>query len=158
MFVTVELHVVTVACRDGDGVGLEGEPDAVRERRRIVVLATRDAELARDLCDGIVVLDRGRLVTDLLADGEADLSHEAYYRIEVKGRLDARRAAYFEGLDVAAAEGTTTISGLVADQAALHGLLAKVRDLGLPLLSVERGGATRAVVTEVGAEILNEGV
>jgi hypothetical protein len=79
---------------------------------------------------------RGRPV----ARGLLHLSHEAYYRIEVKGRLDARREAYFEGLDVKSAEGTTTISGLVADQAALHGLLAKVRDLGLPLLSVERDG------------------
>ena len=102
--------------------------------RRTVVLATRDPELARELCDRDVLLEGGRLVAD-----EADLSHAAHYRIEVKGHLDARRAAYFEGLDVTAADGTTTISGLVADQAALHGLLARVRDLGLPLLSVERG-------------------
>jgi hypothetical protein len=126
MLIAVEMHLMTGA-------------------RRTVVLATRDPELARELCDRDVVLERGRIVSP-----EADLSHQAHYRIEVKGHLDARRAAYFEGLDVVAAEGTTTISGPVADQSALHGLLAKVRDLGLPLLSVERGGSGGdPLVTEV---------
>ena len=114
MFIAVEMHLMTGT-------------------RRTVVLATRDPELARELCERDVVLERGRIVSP-----DADLSHEAHYRIEVQGRLDAHRAAYFEGLDVGTADGTTTISGLVADQSALHGLLAKVRDLGLPLLSVER--------------------
>lgn len=111
-----------------------------REGRKTVVLATRDAGLAKSLCDRVVIMDRGRLVADITVAREADLWHEAYYEIEVKGRLDGRRVTYFEGLDVTAAAGSTTISGLVADQAALHGLLAKVRDLGLPLLSVRRSG------------------
>ncbi len=51
--------------------------------------------------------------------------------------LDARWSAWFEGLEVTSDEsGHTTIAGPVADQAALHGLLAKVRDLGLKLISV----------------------
>jgi hypothetical protein len=53
--------------------------------------------------------------------------------------LDPRWSAWFEGLQVSSDErGQTTITGPVADQAALHGLLAKVRDLGLPLLAVRR--------------------
>jgi ABC-type Na+ transport system ATPase subunit NatA len=111
------------------------------ERRQTVVLATCEPGVVRALCDRVVVLDRGRRVADVALGHEADLSHDGYYRIEVKGRLDARRRSYFEGLCVAATEnGTTTIDGLVADQAALHGLLARVRDLGLPLLSVNRCG------------------
>lgn len=110
-------------------------------RPHTVVFATRDAAFAREVSDRIAVVDRGRLVADVSGGTSADLSHKAYYRIEVQGRLDARRVASFAGLDVRAArEGTTTISGYVADQAALHGVLAKVRDLGLPLLSVTRGG------------------
>jgi hypothetical protein len=59
------------------------------------------------------------------------------YEIRLKGRLDARWGAWFDGLTVTQdSDGTTVIGGPVADQAALHGLLQKTRDLGLPLISV----------------------
>jgi hypothetical protein len=59
----------------------------------------------------------------------------------VRGVLDRRWSGWFDGLDVSSdAPGQTLIAGPVADQAALHGLLAKVRDLGLPLLLVRRIG------------------
>jgi hypothetical protein len=59
------------------------------------------------------------------------------YEIRLKGHLEARWAEWFDGLAITLEEnGTTLLSGLVADQAALHGLLKKVRDVGLPLLSV----------------------
>ena len=63
------------------------------------------------------------------------------YEIRVEGILDARWSAWFDGLRVSSdASGTTTIAGPVRDQAALHGLLGKVRDLGLPLIAVRRIG------------------
>ncbi|HEY2958958.1 MAG TPA: hypothetical protein VGM21_12240 [Actinomycetota bacterium] len=59
------------------------------------------------------------------------------YEIRVRGVLDRRWSAWFDGLELSSEPGgVTVIAGEVADQAALHGLLAKVRDLGLPLLSV----------------------
>ena len=59
------------------------------------------------------------------------------YEIRLNGHLGTRWAAWFDGLSIAhGSDGTTTIYGQVADQAALHGLLQKVRDLGLPLISV----------------------
>ena len=59
------------------------------------------------------------------------------YEIRIKGHLDRRWMARFDGLSMRLeADGTTVISGAVADQAALHGLLQRVRDLGLPLISV----------------------
>jgi hypothetical protein len=59
------------------------------------------------------------------------------YEIRLKGRLESRWAAWFDGLSLThESDGTTIILGPVADQAALHGLLQKVRDLGLPLVSV----------------------
>jgi hypothetical protein len=58
------------------------------------------------------------------------------YEIRVKGILDGRWAAWFEDLQVSSDGEETTIAGPVADQAALHGLLTKVRDLGLVLISV----------------------
>jgi hypothetical protein len=59
------------------------------------------------------------------------------YEIRLKGHLDNRWTAWFDGLTLTHdSDGTTIIHGLVADQAALHGLLQKVRDLGVPLVSV----------------------
>ena len=59
------------------------------------------------------------------------------YEIRLKGHLDSRWSAWFDGLSLTnSSDGTTIICGPVADQAALHGLLQKVRDLGLPLVSI----------------------
>jgi hypothetical protein len=66
-----------------------------------------------------------------------DRDHAGRYEIRLEGRLDDRWAAWFEGLSLTRdADGTTVLRGPVADQAALHGLLQKVRDIGLPLVSV----------------------
>ncbi|HSG15989.1 MAG TPA: hypothetical protein VLE70_06660 [Anaerolineae bacterium] len=63
----------------------------------------------------------------------------ALYEIRLKGHLADRWAGWFEGLAITLEEdGDTLLTGPVVDQAALHGLLKKVRDLGLPLLSVNR--------------------
>ena len=59
------------------------------------------------------------------------------FELRVKGHLDARWADWFDGLTLTRSiDGTTVLDGEVADQAALHGLLQTLRDLGLPLLSV----------------------
>jgi hypothetical protein len=59
------------------------------------------------------------------------------YEIRVQGHLDSRWTAWFDGLGLThERDGITVIHGSVADQAALHGLLQKVRDVGLPLISV----------------------
>ena len=59
------------------------------------------------------------------------------YEIRLKGHLDAQWMAWFDGLTITLEEdGNTLLSGPVADQSALHGLLRKVRDLGMPLVSV----------------------
>lgn len=60
------------------------------------------------------------------------------YRITVQGELDSKWADWFNGLTISqAARGETVLVGAIVDQAALHGILAKIRDLGLPLLSVQ---------------------
>jgi len=62
-----------------------------------------------------------------------------WYEIRLKGHLDTRWATWFDGLTATAgSDGTTTIRGPVVDQSALHGLLQRVRDMGLPLISVTR--------------------
>jgi hypothetical protein len=65
--------------------------------------------------------------------------HPMNYEIRVKGHVDARRMRWFEGLDVTLdPNGETIISGPIIDQAALHGILNRIRDLGLSLLLVKR--------------------
>jgi hypothetical protein len=68
---------------------------------------------------------------------DGDRNEAGRYEIRLKGHLDSRWAAWFDGLSLThQSDGTTVIHGPVADQAALHGLLQKVRDVGLPLVSV----------------------
>ena len=68
-----------------------------------------------------------------------DRAEAGRYEVRLTGHLDARWAAWFDGLAVRhESDGTTVISGPIADQAALHGLLQRVRDLGIPLVSVTR--------------------
>jgi len=67
-------------------------------------------------------------------------SGPARYEIRVAGVLDSRWAGWFDGLQVSGQGEETVICGLLADQPALHGLLTKVRDLGLCLISVRRLG------------------
>lgn len=63
----------------------------------------------------------------------------ASYEIRVKGHLDGRWSEWFDGLTIANVEnGDALLSGEIVDQSALHGVLNKVRDLGLPLMAVSR--------------------
>lgn len=63
----------------------------------------------------------------------------AFYEIRIQGHLDSRRAGWFEDMTIALQpDGETVLVGPVPDMAALHGLLSRIRDLGVPLLSVRR--------------------
>lgn len=83
-------------------------------------------------------------MSDLRREGDAEETRSigtpldaGRYEVRVKGHLATRWAVWFEGMSLAhESDGTTVLSGLVVDQAALHGLLNTVRDLGLVLVSV----------------------
>jgi hypothetical protein len=71
------------------------------------------------------------------------------YEIRVAGHLDSRWVTWFDGMDLTRqSDGTTILLGEVTDQAALHGLLQRVRDMGLPLVSVTRTDAATTCTTE----------
>jgi hypothetical protein len=73
-----------------------------------------------------------------------------WYEIRLQGRLDSRWAARFDGMTLTIDDGCTLLTGPVVDQAALHGLLHQLRDIGLSLVSVGRvepDGATRPTPT-----------
>ena len=70
-----------------------------------------------------------------------DPSQPMVYQIRIKGHLSRQWTDWFEGLTITLEEdGNTLLTGPVIDQAALHGILKKVRDLGMPLLSVNSIG------------------
>jgi hypothetical protein len=86
---------------------------------------------------------------------ETDASTEDHYEpglyeIRIEGHLDDRWADWFGGLTITLEEdGDTLLTGPVVDQAALHGLLRKVRDLGMPLISVIRVEPGQADASDV---------
>lgn len=84
--------------------------------------------------------------TQSSTQGHEDHYEAGLYEIRIRGHLGGRWAARFEGMTLTLQDnGDTLLAGTVADQAALHGLLRKVRDLGMPLISVTR---TRAGTIE----------
>jgi hypothetical protein len=88
----------------------------------------------------VILIDhaRDRVMTNICNLG-TDPSHSLVYEIRIKGHLGREWTDWFEGLTITLeVNGETLLTGPLADQAALHGVLKKVRDLGMPLLSVGR--------------------
>lgn len=72
-------------------------------------------------------------------NAQTDPNPPMVYRIRLKGHLDSQWIAWFEGVTITQADnGETVLTGPISDQAALYGLLRKVRDLGLPLIAVHQ--------------------
>lgn len=92
-----------------------------------------------------------------MGKGTHGLGDSSGYEIRIKGHLGDRWSGWFEGLDLAAERGGTTVIRCPAlDQAALHGLLRRIRDVGLPLLSVTRIGADGQVAAAATETPLNQ--
>jgi len=73
-----------------------------------------------------------------------DLTSTQFYEVRIEGHLHAKWASWFDGMSIQLEEsGETLLAGPVIDQAALYGLLKKVRNLGMPLISVNRKSNTK---------------
>jgi len=87
-------------------------------------------------------------------NSEIDPSQEMVYQIRIRGHLGRQWADWFDGLTITLDDnGDTLLTGPVVDQAALHGLLRKVRDVGMPLISVVRVKPDHADALEVKQEM-----
>jgi hypothetical protein len=75
-----------------------------------------------------------------MSDGR-DQDAPAIYQIRVKGVLDPSWSDWFDGFTITTTNDETELTGLVADQAALHGILTKLNDLGLAIMSMTRAGS-----------------
>jgi hypothetical protein len=72
-----------------------------------------------------------------IRNNRANQNQPQVYQIRLKGHLDSQWTDWFDGLSISLEEdGTTLLTGPIIDQAALHGLLKKIRDLGMPLISI----------------------
>jgi hypothetical protein len=109
-------------------------PHHIRSYRQISPMNVRNASEGSSRAEtsgGSMVSDRHVSTDDQHKPGQ--------YEIRLKGHLAARWADWFDGMSlVHESDGTTIIHGPVVDQAALHGLLHRVRDLGIPLISIIR--------------------
>ena len=86
-----------------------------------------------------------------------ELDRPMVYQIRIKGHLGPRWTGWFEGMTITLEEGgDTLLTGPVVDQAALHGLLRKVRDLGMPLISAVRVKPPRRMPPTSNSELREE--
>jgi ABC-2 type transport system ATP-binding protein len=108
-----------------------------REGRKAVLVATCSQRLIREICDHVAVMKDGRLAAAAPVCRALGLSQRAYYRLLIEGDLKGCED-WFGGLEMTTGQDETTLSGPVVDQPALHGLLIRIRDLGLSLVSLER--------------------
>lgn len=103
-----------------------------------MVVASTDPNFIQKLCDTVAVLHQGQMLISQAMP--ALLEHYAHdqYQIRFQGHVDVRWQDWFDGLLVSRDTQSTTLTGIIPDQSALHGILMRVRDLNLPLVSVNR--------------------
>ena len=98
----------------------------------------------------------GRIMSNELAP-KPDPSQPQVYKIRIQGHLDSRWANWFDGMTITLEEnGDTLLTGKVIDQAALHGLLKKIRDLGMSLVAVNCIEPSSTNNPETKIEVKNE--
>ncbi len=116
---------------------------------KTVIIATRQPDFIEELGSEVAIINQGRLVIQQPVAQLLRLPQATVYQITFKGHLDRHWSDWFDNLTLThTRQGETRLSGPLRDQAALYGVLAKIRDLALPLLSVSRTGPSLANVMQ----------
>lgn len=127
---------------------ISGLLNAASREGRTTLLATSRLDLALQLCERLIVLREGQVVADLPSGAAQRLVKRQTYAIRVLGHLGAGWDEWFDGLAATAEPGgTTLLIGCFPDQAALHGLLARMGHLGLTLIGVHSVALDLATVS-----------
>ena len=110
------------------------------EDGKTVLLTTHQLDVAQQVCDRVAIMREGRLLADQPVSELLGRFRQDRYRIRVQGRLDGHLDR-FPGMAVTNERGDAILSGAITEQARLHEVLGIIRELGLPLVSVERVAA-----------------
>lgn len=109
-----------------------------RENQTAVLVASHQPEVVRSLCDRVIVVRNGKTLLDSPIETMAEIVQGEFYRFKLRGEIDASRSAWFGGLVQITGRNLSELTVFIPDQTALHSLLIKIRDLSIPLLSVDR--------------------
>lgn len=124
-----------------------------REQGKTVVLTTHQLDMAEELCDRVAIIRKGRILADQPLNDLLHFFAREYYQIRIKGNLADLPASNFEGFTSSYADGETTLSGSIEDQATLYELLDHLRALPFPLSSVAQ---VEPNLEEVFMNVINE--
>ncbi len=108
------------------------------ERGKTVILTTHQLDMAQELCHQIAIMRKGSLLANQPLSELLHLFRQEHYQIKIQGLLKEPYPDWCAGFSVEAEDGITTISSALDDQVALYELLAHLKSLHFPLLSVER--------------------
>ncbi len=121
--------------------------DLAHAQGKTVIIATRQPEVIEEVGDEVALLSQGRLLTQQPVAHLLRAPQATVFEIKFKGHLPTHWRDWFDNLSMTHTEtGETILAGPVKDQAALYGVLIKIRDMALPLLSVTQTGPSLANV------------
>jgi ABC-2 type transport system ATP-binding protein len=113
-------------------------PKLAREQGKTIILTSHQLDMVQTVCDRVAVMRKGRLLADRPMAELLSLFRAEHYQIKVAGQLNGHSSVRFEGLTLAPVDDGTVLAGALDDQDSLYSVLAHIRDLGLPLVSVNR--------------------
>jgi len=109
-----------------------------REHGKTIILTSHQLDMVQTVCDRVAVMRKGRLLADKPMAELLSLFRAEQYQIKVAGQLNGHSSALLAGLTLAPLDDGTVLAGALDDQDSLYKVLAHIRELGLPLVSVNR--------------------
>jgi ABC-type sulfate/molybdate transport systems ATPase subunit len=111
-------------------------PEMVHNHSLAAIVASKNSSRLLRLCDRVIFLKSGRVVSEITPEDTLFSAQSPIYTISIIGHLDPARASWFEGLEIIPCGNMTILRGYLSDQAALFGVLNRIRDLGMALHEV----------------------
>ena len=124
------------------------------EQGKTIVLTTHQLALAQELCDRVVIIHQGHLLTDLPVHKLLARFRKDLYEVRLGGSLDSSASSWLDGFSVTSEDGESSIRGPIPDQVRLYDLLTQIRTQHLPLIAVE---PVEPNLEDVFVQILGEG-